>query len=131
MKFFDNLFSNDLPKEESEKLTWNQLTRLETLDEIIEISKIQAVAIFKHSTRCSISKMVLRQFEENFKQNRKVKLYFLDLLLYREISNQIASKFNVEHESPQMILIKNGIAVYNASHEEIKAQKLISLTDNH
>ena len=132
MKFFDNLFTNGLPKDENEKLTWNELTRIESLDEIVEISKNQAVVIFKHSTRCSISKMVLDQFEENFELKGAVKLYFLNLLLYREISNKIASIFNVHHQSPQMILIKKGIAVYNASHEEIKAEKLMNLlADNH
>ena len=127
MKFFDNLFTNGLPKNENAKLIWNELTRIETLDDITEISKTQAVVIFKHSTRCSISKMVLSQFEENFELKGEVRLYFLNLLLYREISNQIASRFNVHHQSPQMILIKKGIAVYNASHEEIKAEKLMNL----
>ena len=132
MKFFDNLFMNGLSKNENEKLTWNELTRIETLDDITEISKTQAVVIFKHSTRCSISKMVLSQFEENFELKGETKLYFLNLLLYREISNKIASRFNVHHQSPQMILIKKGIAVYNASHEEIKAEKLMNLlADNH
>ena len=127
MKFFNNLFTNGLSKNENEKLTWNELTRIETLDDITEISKTQAVVIFKHSTRCSISKMVLSQFEENFELKGEVRLYFLNLLLYREISNQIASRFNVHHQSPQIILIKKGIAVYNASHEEIKAGKLMNL----
>ena len=132
MKFFDNLFTNSLPENKNAKLIWNELTRIETLDDITELSKTQAVVIFKHSTRCSISKMVLSQFEENFELKGEVKLYFLNLLLYREISNQIASRFNVHHQSPQMILIKKGIAVYNASHEEIKAEKLMNLlADNH
>ena len=127
MKFFDNLFTNGLSKNEKAKLIWNELTRIETLDDITEISKTQAVVIFKHSTRCSISKMALSQFEENFELKGEVRLYFLNLLFYREISNQIASRFNVLHQSPQIILIKEGIAVYSASHEEIKAEKLMDL----
>ena len=49
----------------------------------------------------------------------EVKKYFLDLISHRDVSTAIAQKFDVEHESPQVILIKNGKAVYSASHFEI------------
>ncbi|TNF08335.1 MAG: DUF2847 family protein, partial [Bacillota bacterium] len=51
-------------------------------------------------------------------------LYFLDLLNHRDVSNEIANRFQVVHQSPQLILIKNGVAVYNASHSEIQAEVL-------
>ena len=74
--------------------------------------------VFKHSTRCSISSMVMHRFERDFDCNN-VQVYFLDLIKYRSISNQLAVDFNVEHQSPQILLIKNGNCIYNASHYAI------------
>lgn len=69
--------------------------------------------------------MVLRQFEKDYNiDSEKMDLYFLDLLRYREISNKIASKFNVPHESPQLIILKEGKVVYDASHGAITAESL-------
>ncbi len=69
--------------------------------------------------------MVLRQFEQNYNLDPdSVKFYFLDLLSYRDISNKIASIFNVPHQSPQLIVIKNGKSIYDASHSEIDVNKL-------
>lgn len=126
MGFFDKFKSErDIAKEEIKKVPWNHLTKIETLEEIAEISFQQPVAILKHSTSCGISRMVLRQFEKEYDLHEgRMKLYFLDLLNHRDISNKIASKFNVPHESPQLIIIKDGKAVYDASHSEINAGTL-------
>lgn len=126
MGFFDKFKSErDIAKEEIKKVPWNHLTKIETLEEIAEISFEQPVAILKHSTSCGISRMVLRQFEKEYDLHEgRMKLYFLDLLNHRDISNKIASKFNVPHESPQLIIIKDGKAVYDASHSEINAGTL-------
>lgn len=128
MGFFDKIFKGE-PNEKSEKsnpFPWNNLSHLETLDRIVEDSYSQPVVILKHSTSCGISRMVLRQFENEFDaESGKVKLYFLDIISNREISNRIASKFNVPHESPQIILIKDGKSVYDASHSAIQAESLI------
>lgn len=98
------------------------------LDEIVEASKHQPVAILKHSTSCGISRMVLRQFEATYDiREEDMKLYFLDLLSYREISNKIASRFNVPHQSPQLIVLSEGKVIYDASHSEISADKLKSI----
>ena len=127
MGFFDKMFKSerDIAKREIKKVPWEELTSIETLDEIAEISKEKPVAILKHSTSCGISRMVLRQFEQEYDlEEGKVKLYFLDLLSHRDISNRIASKFNVPHESPHLIIIKDGKAVYDASHSEVSAGSL-------
>jgi bacillithiol system protein YtxJ len=126
MGFFDKFKSErDIAKEEIKSVPWNQLTEIETLEEIAEISYQQPVAILKHSSSCGISRMVLRQFEKEYDLHEgRIKLYFLDLLNHRDISNKIASKFNVPHESPQLIVIKDGSVVYNASHGEISADSL-------
>lgn len=127
MGFFDKIFNSEKDKNKAEIKTvpWIQLTEIETLDEIVEISNNQTVAILKHSTSCGISRMVLRQFEQTYDlKEEQIKLYFLDLLNHRDISNKIASRFNVPHESPQLIVLKDGKVVFDASHSGIEAGKL-------
>ena len=103
---------------------WNELTSIDQL-ELLEIqSQIQPVLIFKHSTRCSISRFALKQFENEFDLQDKIAPYFLDLLNHRDISNEIAFQFNVQHQSPQIILLKNRVVVYHTSHENIDATEL-------
>jgi bacillithiol system protein YtxJ len=112
-------------KEETKNTAWHMLTDLKQLEEIVTQSKSQPVAIFKHSTRCGISKMVLKQFESSYNlTDSQLKLYYLDLLNYRNISDEIGFKFQVMHQSPQLIVIKNGVAVANASHNDIQAAEL-------
>lgn len=126
MGFFNNIFGDSSNKDTNQNsLDWNELTDLKQLDAIAsESSQIPAI-IFKHSTRCGISRMSLKTFESEYAiAQDKAKPYFLDLLNYREISNEIANKFGVYHESPQVILIKDGKAIYNESHGSISAIEL-------
>lgn len=123
MSFFDKIFSSD-NNEVNSNVKWIPLTDVSQLDEIVENSKDKTIGIFKHSTRCSISRFALKQFENEYDLEEKVALYFLDLLNHRDVSNEIANRFQVVHQSPQLILIKNGVAVYNASHSEIQAEVL-------
>jgi bacillithiol system protein YtxJ len=125
MSFFKNMFNSSDDKDLNEnKINWNELTDLGQLNEIIAISNEKPVAIFKHSTRCSVSRMALKQFENEFNSSDKVTPYFLDLIAHRDISNEIANRFGVTHQSPQLILIKEGKAVYNVSHSDIDAEEL-------
>ncbi|HET7360644.1 MAG TPA: bacillithiol system redox-active protein YtxJ [Salinimicrobium sp.] len=105
---------------------WIPLTEINQLDEIEAESLNASVAIFKHSTRCGISKMVLRKFESEYSGDEKgAKLYFLDLLKYRGISNEIANRYGVRHESPQLIVLKGGKVVSHASHQAIEAEMVV------
>jgi bacillithiol system protein YtxJ len=125
MSFFKNMFNSSDDKDLNEnKINWNELTDLGQLNEIIDLSNEKPVAIFKHSTRCSVSRMALKQFENEFNSSDKVTPYFLDLIAHRDISNEIANRFGVTHQSPQLILIKEGKAVYNVSHSDIDAEEL-------
>ena len=125
MSFLKNMFSSSDDKESNEnKINWNELTDLGQLNEIMTISSEKPVAIFKHSTRCIVSRMALKQFENEFDSSDKVTPYFLDLIAFREVSNEIAARFGVVHQSPQLILIKEGKAVYNVSHSDIDAGEL-------
>ena len=124
MNVFKNLLGSSETPNNTSKMEWNMLTDLGQLDEIIDLSHEKRVLIFKHSTRCSISRFALKQFENEFKLEDVVAPYFLDLLAHRMISNEIANRFDVAHQSPQILLIKNGKAIYNASHSDIDAQNL-------
>ncbi|WP_373056771.1 bacillithiol system redox-active protein YtxJ [Zunongwangia sp. H14] len=127
MGLFDKMFKSerDVAKEEIKRVPWNELTSLSQLDEIEAESEKQPVAILKHSTRCGISRMVLKQFENDYKEEyRNVKLYFLDLLNHRDVSNEITSRFKVQHESPQLLILSNGEVVHHSSHQDIQAESL-------
>lgn len=102
---------------------WNPL---ENTSQIDEIKADQGYSlIFKHSTRCSISLMAKRAFESDWGIiPTDVKLYFLDLLSHRNVSAYIAEIFQVHHESPQILLIKNGECVLDASHSDISAEEV-------
>lgn len=99
-------------------MDWNILENLSQLDEIKQKSGEKPVLIFKHSTRCSVSGMAWDRLKRNWKKedSEKVTPYFLDLIRHRDVSNQIEKEFSVYHESPQIILVKEGKAVYDNSH---------------
>jgi bacillithiol system protein YtxJ len=103
------------------KINWNELMDAGQLQALIRESHTQPVLIFKHSTSCSISKTALNRLERNWNETemKDVKSYFLDLLSHRNISNKIAEQFLVEHQSPQVLLIRNGESVYDRSHFDI------------
>ena len=101
-------------------LSWTPLISVEEINTIKEISKNQSILIFKHSTRCGISRMIIKQFESLFnEENKQLKVYYLDLLNFREVSSKLSEVFQVIHQSPQLLVIKNEIPVYDESHYEI------------
>jgi bacillithiol system protein YtxJ len=125
MSVFNYIFGKSGNQNSSEsKINWIPLTFMDQLDEIVAFSNQKPVVIFKHSTRCSISRMALKQFENEFDLEDSVDVYFLDLLEHRDISNEIASRFGVYHQSPQLLLIKEGKSVYDVSHSDIDAGEL-------
>lgn len=112
-------FTSFLSNKKEDK--WNNLTTDDDLVKINNDSYNQPQIIFKHSTRCSISQMAKNRMIEGLDQLiDQAAVYYLDLLSYRNISNEIANKWSIEHESPQIIIIKNGEAIYHSSHNMIK-----------
>ncbi|MFD2199974.1 bacillithiol system redox-active protein YtxJ [Shivajiella indica] len=109
-------------------MDWIKLENSVQLEEIKKISAEKPVLIFKHSTRCSISSMAFDRLLRNWKQEdtEKVTPFFLDLIRYRNISDQISNEFGVFHQSPQIILIKDGQAVYDNSHMGISYPEIMS-----
>ncbi|MBT8255761.1 MAG: bacillithiol system redox-active protein YtxJ [Bacteroidia bacterium] len=109
----------------NESIPWKPLTTVEQLEDIEAESRTTPVAIFKHSTRCGISRMVLRNFERAYDlEANQIKPYYLDLLAFREVSDEVGYKFQVVHQSPQLIVVKNGATVAHASHHGIQAASL-------
>ena len=104
-------------------------TLLQSTDQLNEIKNHQGYSlIFKHSTRCSISMMAKRRFELDWDElPADMPLYFLDLIQHRDISSQIAQQFHVHHESPQLLLIKDGECVLDQSHGEISVDEALSV----
>lgn len=109
-------------------MNWNKLTESAQLEELRELSKTKPVLIFKHSTRCSISGMSLDRLLRNWKSEDrdKVEPYFLDLIAFRALSDLVAREFGVPHESPQVILIRDGKAIYDNSHYGISYPELMA-----
>lgn len=117
------LFSSN--KEPKKEFSWIKLRSMEQLNLAFENSLERPVLFFKHSTRCSISMMAKARFENNWSASTNIcDLYYLDLLIYRLISNEIENLTGVIHQSPQVIVIKNKVVVYEDSHTSINTSAI-------
>jgi bacillithiol system protein YtxJ len=108
-------------------MNWNKLTSEEQIDQVIAASEEKPVLLFKHSTRCSISSMSLDRLLRNWKpeDSDKITPYYLDLLAYRNLSNLVAERFGIPHESPQVLLIQKGKVTYHESHYGISYAEIM------
>jgi bacillithiol system protein YtxJ len=106
-------------------MNWISLNEPTQLKQIKLQSFDQPQVIFKHSTRCAISSMAKSRLERN-QFPKDVPFYFLDLIKHRNISDSIENEFNVDHESPQVLVIKNGECVYDESHSGINMDEILS-----
>jgi bacillithiol system protein YtxJ len=106
-------------------MNWLSLNTEEQIEDIKKASFTKPIAIFKHSTRCSISTMAKGRLERA-EQPQNLDFYYLDLLAYRPISNKIAETFAVPHQSPQILLIKDGECTYEETHNGINMDELIT-----
>ncbi len=123
MGIFKNLFGEKSEKTEQPIINWIPLTDGNQLDEIVKKSSTKYQAIFKHSTRCGISSGVKRQFERQ-EDTGEIDFYYLDLLSHRTISDEIASRFGVMHQSPQLLVLKDGAVTAHGSHYDIMSVKI-------
>ena len=122
MGLIDKLFGSTKAPKEEKVLPWISLTNLEQLISINSKSKTKTQLIFKHSTRCGISRMAINQFIDTYNfTEQDFDLYYLDLLSYRAISNEVGYRFQVLHESPQLLVVKNEVVVAHASHSGINS----------
>ena len=105
-------------------MVWKQLNDAEEWKHILSQSFERPQVVFKHSTRCSISSLAKTRLEKTFSYTHP--FYLLDLLQYRPISNQIAEDLKVTHESPQVLVIKDGACIYYESHTAIDYDEIIA-----
>ena len=122
MGVFNSLFGGKKEggKKERKALPWIPLVSVEQLGGIIEKSAVRTQVIFKHSTTCGISRMVMNMFQENYNiEEDQLDLYYLDLHSYRQVSDEAGYAFQVMHQSPQVMVIRNGETVAHASHGAI------------
>lgn len=103
-------------------MNWKELTSIEQWNQLWNSN--QKVVVFKHSTRCSISKTALARFERDWNEGSSWEAYYLDLLNHREVSNQIAEDTGIMHESPQAIAFENKHIGYHSSHLSILASEI-------
>ncbi len=105
-------------------MQWTHLTDEEQISQIIAQSQQKPQVIFKHSTRCSISSVALSRLQKAA-QPADVDFYYLDLIAYRHLSNRVAEVFQVHHESPQVLVIRNGECIYDESHMGISMTDIV------
>ncbi len=108
-------------------MNWIEITSDLDLNQLVDNSNRAryGVAIFKHSTRCSISNLVKLRLSASWNFGDQLPIYYLDLLKHRDLSDLIEEKFDIRHESPQLIIIKDGSLIFNASHFEISVKKIL------
>jgi bacillithiol system protein YtxJ len=99
-------------------MRWTPITTIEQLNAVDRASHDRPVLLFKHSTRCSISSAALGRLERAWtkEDDERHDAYYLDLLQHRDVSNTIAERYGVEHESPQVLVVRNGKCTYHTSH---------------
>ena len=125
MGLLNKLLGGSAKGTDIQDLPWNELTNEAQIDDIKQRSEGKTQIIFKHSSRCGISHMVLNRFQKAYDlSENQVDLYFLDIIDYRSVSNAIAEIFRVTHESPQLLIIKNDVVVKHDSHSGINAINL-------
>ncbi|MDP5122207.1 MAG: bacillithiol system redox-active protein YtxJ [Spirosomaceae bacterium] len=110
--------------EPEEKISWKLIQQGADIENIKAISHNKPVVIFKHSTTCSISATALSRFERKWNAAANADIYLLDLLRHRDLSALIADTFGVQHQSPQLLVIKNGESTFNSSHFGISADEV-------
>ncbi len=104
---------------------WKSLNDINQLDQIEKESFEKPVAIFKHSISCGLSAMARYQLERDWDfEGEDFSFYYLDLINYRAVSNEIAERYGVVHQSPQIIILKDGKTIYNTSHHKISVSDL-------
>ena len=121
--FFKNLVSN-----KNKDMNWNILNSIDQLLKIDEKSKNKTQILFKHSTRCSVSSFAKKilESEHNDAMSEEFDVYYLDLISFRDVSNEIAIHYNIEHQSPQLLVIKEGVAVFTSSHSDVSFEKALA-----
>jgi len=119
MALFKKLFNSENSNSHNKEFNWINFTSEDQMNSILEDSHRQPQLIFKHSTRCFTSSMAKKEFEKMYSQNESLNFYFINVIADRSLSNMVAETFNVRHESPQLLVVKDGKVDIHASHSDI------------
>ncbi len=107
------------------KMNWKNITSISDVENIVNDSFSKTCMIFKHSTRCEISAIAKYRLESDWANlEQPTEPFLLDLIDHRDVSNFISEKFSVFHESPQVLLLKNGECFFDTSHLDISVDEL-------
>lgn len=107
-------------------MNWIPLKSEEQISEIKFNSDKNPQVIFKHSIRCAVSSMAKNRLDKN-DHPKGIDFYYLDVINHRAVSNKIAEEFNIDHQSPQILMINGGQCVYNESHSGIHMDEIKSV----
>jgi len=128
MNLFKKFFVGDTLGKEKKELPWITLDSVEQLDVIKEKSKVKTQVIYKHSRECVGSELVMERFVDNYQLTANdLDLHYLDLNDYEEVSNRTGQKFNIDNESPQLIVLRNEDVVIYTSNDAINMLNLEQL----
>jgi bacillithiol system protein YtxJ len=105
-------------------VNWKNLSSISDLEDADKLSYDNDVLLFKHSTTCSISHMAKMRLESSWNLSDRLIPFYLDLKTYRNVSDTISEKYQVHHESPQVIIIRKGECIYDASHLDISVEEI-------
>ena len=108
-------------------MNWIPLENEQQLEEIILNSNNEPQIIFKHSTRCGVSSMAKNRLDKK-EQPEGMDFYYLDVIKHRNISNKIATDFDIRHQSPQVLIINDGKCIYQESHSGITMEEIVAIT---
>ena len=103
---------------------WIHLTEENQIQNIIIRSQEKPQVIFKYSNRCFLSEVIFRRLQKDCCPEA-IDFYFLDLLAFRGISDKITEVFHVPHQSPQILLIRDGECIFEESHSEISLEEIM------
>lgn len=108
-----------------------ELLEIEDLEKVLELSTEKPVLLFKQSTTCPISASAFAEYHAFLKNNKEdLAPYFVKVRETREVSNQVAEDLETEHQSPQILLVKDKTAVWNASHNNITVNSITEALNN-
>ena len=102
-----------------------RITDTSSFQNLIERSNQVPVVIFKHSLTCPISASAYDQMSEC-----EGDIALVEVQRARELSNEIEDRLNVPHESPQVIVLRNGQVAWNASHFKITTDAVMTAVQN-
>jgi bacillithiol system protein YtxJ len=106
-------------------LQWKSLSQIEQLGELIDRSHQHPCILLKHSTQCTTSAMVKWQLEAEWDlASDEMGAYLLDVIQHRSLAREIADRFQVFHQSPQLLLIREGECTYDADQLDITLEEL-------